>query len=264
VSASSQPTHRFIGVAPKTVSATKSFAKATGVRPAVVELYTGFKGGFPTLGARRVVAQGAEPLIQWNPRRVRLMNVVHGRYDKEIRRFAAGAKAFGHQILLSFGHEMNGHWSVWSPPHATAWQFVHAWRRIHGIFQRSHVRNVTWSWDPSHTGANAAPWWPGSKYVDRIGIDGYFRHGQTFKQIFAWQLGIIRRITSKPVYIGETAVAKGRGQVRQIKGLFHGLRRYHLTGFVWFDMNGLRTWRLEGRPWAIRAFRRCTTKGVRC
>jgi Glycosyl hydrolase family 26 len=256
--------HRFIGVAPTSVRAAKTFARATGVHPALVELYTGFRDAFPQLGASRVVAMGSEPFIQWNPRGVPLKQIYKGKYDGYVRRYAAKVKGFSHRIILSFGHEMNGHWSLWSPPHATAWQFVHAWRRIHGIFQHSHVRNVTWSWDPSHTGANASPWWPGSKYVDRVGIDGYFRHGQTFKEIFGWQLGIIRRITSKPVFIGETSVAKGPGQARQVAGLFHGLRRYHLAGFVWFDINRLRVWRLEGRPWAIRAFRKCTHKSQRC
>jgi hypothetical protein len=88
-----------------------------------------------------------------------------------------------------------------------------------------------------------------------IGIDGYQRPGDTFARIFAARLAYLRRFTRKPIYIAETAVAPSRGQARQIVGLFDGVLRYHLRGFVWFDINHLEAWRLEGRQGAIRAFR---------
>jgi hypothetical protein len=34
------------------------------------------------------------------------------------------------------------------------------------------------------------------------------------------------------------------------------VRRFRLRGFVWFDINHLEAWRLEGRRAAIRAFRK--------
>ena len=50
------------------------------------------------------------------------------------------------------------------------------------IFAQGRVTNVIWSWDPSHqyqevtAGQGRAPaskWYPGNKYVDWIGLDGY-------------------------------------------------------------------------------------------
>lgn len=238
----------------------KSFTKTTGVHPSLVELYTEFGTPFPRLQARRVITSGSTPFIQWNPRHATLSQIASGHYNRYVSNFAGAVKGFGHHVVLSFAHEMNGTWYPWGRPHSTPAQFKAAWRRIHAVFVHAHVKNVTWSWDPSHTGTSAREWWPGSRYVDRIGIDGYFRHGQTFGQIFQKQLRVIRRLTHKPVFIAETSVARGRGQTWQIRALFNGVRRYHLAGFTWFNVNRLKVWRLQHRPAAIEQFRRCTRR----
>ena len=247
----------FVGVAVNNPIApsVRSFASVTGVHPAMVELYTSFGSPFAGSLARKVVAIRSTPFIQWNPRHAPLAKIARGAYDGYLRTYARAVKRFGHHIVLSFAHEMNGHWYSWSRPHATPAQYIAAWRRIHRVFARSNVTNVTWSWDPSHTGSPANQWWPGRAYVDCIGIDGYLRPGQTFAHIFANQLANIRSFTSKPVFIAETGVAPSPGTGSQIAALFHGLSQYNLLGFVWFDINRLKAWKLEGRPEAVKAFR---------
>lgn len=247
----------FVGVAVKggIVSGVRSFSRATGARIAMVEIYTRFGAPFPGLASHRVTSSGARPLIQWNPRGSPLAKIAAGGYDTYLRSYAASVKRFGRQVVLSFGHEMNGSWNSWGAGHVRPSTFVAAWRRIHNVFARAGVHNVTWSWDPSHVGDLPRPWWPGPRYVDTIGIDGYQRPGQTFAQIFADRLANIRSFTSKPIYIAETSVAPSSDQARQIIGLFNGVQRFHLSGFVWFDIDHLEAWRLEGRPAAVRAFR---------
>jgi len=251
--------HVFVGVAVKgaIAASVRSFSAAAGTHMALVEFYTPFGSPFPQQEAAQVVALGSTPFIQWNPSTAPLSSIAAGNDDGYVRRYAMAVKAFGHQVVLSFGHEMNGSWSRWGSTHATPAQFVAAWRRIHNIFANQHVGNVTWSWDPSHVGADPQPWWPGAAYVDRIGIDGYQRPGQTFAGIFAARLALIRSFASKPIFIAETSVAPSSGAPSQIIGLFNGVIRYHLSGFVWFDVNRLEQWRLEGRPADIRAFRIC-------
>jgi mannan endo-1,4-beta-mannosidase len=251
------PGNVFVGVAVKggIVSGVQTFSRATGARIAMVEIYTGFGERFPWLALNQVASTGATPLIQWNPRGSSVARIAAGGYRSYLRHYAASAKRFGRQVVLSFGHEMNGTWNPWGAGHVSPSTFVTAWRRIHYVFAHAGVHNVTWSWDPSHVGALPRPWWPGTRYVDEIGIDGYQRPGDTFAKIFAGPIADIRRFTSKPIYIAETAVAPGADQARQIIGLFNGVQQYHLTGFVWFDIDHLEAWRLEGRPAAVRAFR---------
>jgi glycosyl hydrolase family 26 len=251
-------TNVFVGVAVKggIISGVRSFSSATGAHIAMVEIYTLFDSRFPWGPLHRVTSTGARPLIQWNPRGTSLARIAAGGYDTYLRHYAASFKRFRRPVVLSFGHEMNGSWYSWGAAHVRPSTFVAAWRHIHHVFSLAGVHNVTWSWDPSHVGELPRPWWPGRHYVGKIGIDGYQRPGDTFTKIFAHRLAYIRTFTSKPIYIAETSVAPSSGQARQIWGLFNGVRQHHLSGFVWFDINALETWRLEGRRSAVRAFRR--------
>jgi glycosyl hydrolase family 26 len=249
---------RFIGVAinPPLIAGIKSFGETTTVHPALVEFYTRFGAPFRVQEARQAAEAGSVPLVQLNPRQAPLDRIAHGVYDRYLRRYAAEVRSFKCPLVLSFGHEMNGSWYPWGRPHTTPAQFIAAWRQIHHIFAAAHVTNVTWAWDPDRGGSPASQWWPGSAYVNWIGLDGYLRPGQTFNQIFGRQLADIRRLPSKPVFIAETGVAPSAGAAHQITALFNGLKHYHLTGLVWFDINRLEQWRLQGRPTAAKAFQR--------
>lgn len=104
-------------------------------------------------------------------------------------------------------------------------------------------------------------YWPGAAYVDWIGIDGYYVHpAATFKRVFLPTVRAVRKLTSKPVLISETAVGPIAGQVRGIRNLFAAVRRHGLTGLIWFDQaqhHGIfhQDWRLEDNTAALAKFR---------
>jgi Glycosyl hydrolase family 26 len=248
----------FVGVAinPPITKGIESFGETTTVHPALVEYYTRFGAPFQAHEARQATEAGSVPFIQLNPRKAPASRIAAGAYNEYLRRYAAEVKSFRCPVVLSFGHEMNGSWYPWGRPHTTPAQFIAAWRQLHYIFTAARVTNVTWAWDPTRVGSPANQWWPGSAYVNWIGIDGYLRRGQTFNRLFERQLSVIRHLPSKPVFIAETGVAPSAGAARQIAALFNGLNRYHLTGLIWFDVNRLEPWRLEGRPAAAKAFGR--------
>ena len=208
---------------------------------------------------------GALPLIQLNPRHVGLAQVASGTYDGAIRSYAHQVRAFGCDVILSFGHEMNGWWYPWGLPYTAPGTFKAAFRHVHDVFAAEGVRNVIWSWDPTQQHSQfrpgevaypAASWYPGNRYVDWIGIDGYIGHGQNFNDVFGYQLHDIRRVTSKPIYLAETGVGDGSHEARQMATLFAGLRRWRLIGLVWFDLNRKNSWSLQGKPAKDAAFRR--------
>jgi Glycosyl hydrolase family 26 len=264
------PRRPFTGIAvnPQITAHVRSFEKVTGTRIGMVEFYNPFTRPFQRWEARQATAAGDLPLVQLNPRHVLLAQIVTGRYDDEIRRYADSVRAFSCPIVISFGHEMNGWWYTWGEPWTTPATFIAAWRHVHDIFAAAGAGNVIWSWDPSHQyrykGSLASRWFPGNRYVDWVGLDGYLGAGETFAQVFGAQLRNIRQVTRKPVYLAETGVAGGPDQVWQIASLFDALRKYRLAGLVWFDLNRKQPWRLEGRPPALAAYRHAVAKLRRC
>jgi mannan endo-1,4-beta-mannosidase len=247
--------HHFAGLAVRSKISTNTdgFAQATGHAPQVVEFYNRLNRGFNAFEANEVNDAGKIPFVQLNPRGTPLAKVAAGKYDPQLRAFADAVRQFACAIILSIGHEMNGWWYPWGRPWTTPKEFVAAWRHIHDIFKKVGVSNVTWSWDPSHqyqevavgkVASLASEWYPGNKYVDIIGLDGYLgydRNGspQNFQEIFGSQLHDIRRIAPHmPVYLAETGVNPGPAATTQIKELFAGLSSYRLTGLVWFDAIG--------------------------
>ena len=242
-----------------------SFRHYTGAHLRIVEFYNPFPGPFQRGEAQEAVALHALPLIQLNPRRISMAELAAGAYDGDIRGYAEQVRSFGCKVLLSFGHEMNGWWYPWGMPDTSPATFIAAWRHLHDVFAREHVHNVIWSWDPTHQysvsagGKRAYPagrWFPGNKYVDWIGIDGYIGGGQTFSDVFRYQLRDLRRLTRKPVYLAETGVGDGTGASRQVANLFSGIVHWHLAGLVWFDLNRKNSWSVEGKPAKDRAVRR--------
>ena len=252
-----EPSAPFTGVAVNSPIATQagSFATVTGVHPGIVEFYVAFGKPFSQHEARQAAGLGALPLIQLNPRHLDLASITAGKWDSYLRQYAAAVRAFHCPLALSFGHEMNGWWYSWGRPRSSPSEFIAAWRHIYTIFAAEHATNVIWSWDPDHGGSRASEWWPGSAYVNWIGMDGYQRPGQTFSSVFGQQLANIRSFTSKPIFLAETAAAPGPQQEHQITGLFAAVRKYRLAGLVWFDINRKEQWQLEGNSVAISAFK---------
>jgi mannan endo-1,4-beta-mannosidase len=250
-------------------SSVASFEHDTGAHLRLVEFYNRFPGQFQRGEAQQVVNLGALPLIQLNPRRISMAELAAGSYDSYIRSYAREVRSFGCHVVLSFGHEMNGWWYPWGLPDTTPRTFKAAWRHFFGIFAAEHVANVIWSWDPTHQHSPYKPgkvaypasmWYPGNRFVDWIGIDGYVGTGQDFRDVFGFQIRDIRRVTRKPIYLAETGVGDNAREVSQIGDLFTGIWRWHLAGLVWFDLNRKNSWSLDGKPIKDAAYRQAVAR----
>jgi len=245
--------HSYAGVA--------AFATATGVRPNVVSYYSSwlepFRAGFATTATRH----GAVPLVQIEPFGVTLDAIAAGSYDRYLTAYASAVRAYGHPVILGFGHEPNGYWYPWGYRHASPAAFVAAWRHIVTVFRAAKVRNVTWLWTINVSSERGAirppgPWWPGSSYVTWVGLDGYYlKSSWTFAPLFGPTIKVVHALTSDPILISETGAAPAAGKPAKISDLFAGVRAYGLLGFVWFDSIGLKDWRITD-PAALAAYHR--------
>jgi hypothetical protein len=141
----------------------------------------------------RVAAQGAIPMISWEPwskptgefaaptqPSARLSVIAGGAYDTYIRAWARAAADYRRPMMIRFMHEMNGTWYPWSVNvnGNTPADYVAAYRHVHDIFTAEGATNVSWVWsigaligvDPH--AANLASYYPGGAYVDWVAVSG--------------------------------------------------------------------------------------------
>jgi hypothetical protein len=80
--------------------------------------------------------------------------------------------------------------------------------------------------------------YPGDKYVDMVGIDGYFTDpAETFLTRFQPTFDQLRSfVPDKPWIIAETGVSSGASKPRQLKNIVSAVaRRDRLVGINYFD-----------------------------
>jgi mannan endo-1,4-beta-mannosidase len=219
--------------------------------------------GFPLAqtAAAGIVAQKKLPLIQLNPYRVSLQSVAAGHYNGYLRRLGSSLQALGHPVILSFAPEANGTWYSWACHHVSAAVYVAAWQHVHNVISR-YDSHITWLWDVNATFPAACPLtarWPGAKYVDWIGVDGYLRHpGDTFDRILAPTITAVRATTDKPVLIAETGVPDVPEAASWLESIFSGAESIPgVIGIVYFDYKSANgDYRLQKDPAALAAFRK--------
>ena len=264
-SASSSYLGVFAGGVPSTYAGVTAFSRATEARPDIVMYYSGWFVPFPVRFATTAANDGAAPLVQMDPAGIRVAAIASGKYDGYLSEYAEAVRAYRHPVILSFGHEMNGSWYSWGYRHTSPAVFVAAWRHIVTLFRALGADNVTWLWtvniiNDAHGGSIPRPaqWWPGTSYVNWVGVDGYYlKPSWKFAPLFGPTISAVRALTFDPILIAETGAVPAAGQPAKIADLFSGIRLYGLLGFVWFDSTssiglhfGLST------PAAIAAFRK--------
>jgi len=244
----------------------EQFAAAIGHQPNIVEYYTAIGTPFYVRLAQEAYAHGAATFVQMNPGSTSLSAVVSGQDDEYLRSFAASVRAFGHPVVIGFAPEMNASWYRWGWHHTSPAVWIAAWRHVVTVFRAAGATNVTWLWtittDVPGTTGPIQRWWPGSDYVDWVGIDGYYYYASsTFATVFTPTINKVRALTTKPVLLSETGIGQVAGQAAKMADLFAGIRAARVVGFVYFDESqhaGIyhQDWRLEGHPAALAAFRR--------
>jgi Glycosyl hydrolase family 26 len=244
-----------------------SRVKAMG-RPYDLEAtYYNWTDPFPGQSEAAMAAAGTTPLIAWylpdkDPGAgISLNQVTSGADDKWISTQAAAIKAFGHRVFLRLAPEMNGDWYGYS---ASPTAYIAAWRHIWEVFKRTGATNVTWVWCPNLGPSDWTTYYPGNKYVDVIGVDGFSNVDytwQTFQQMFGGFFAHFAAFApGKPQLVAETATNSGAGTPAAgvgsaasfISGMATYLQdiagpKYDVIGVCWFDTdtNNGHNWRVD-------------------
>jgi len=163
---------------------------------------------FPTANLEVVWRHGSLPLVFWSPwdkpyvqsrgpDKFSLTSIIEGKWDAYIDKWGDAARDFGHPMIVSFANEMNGEWFPWCGIYygadewddaADNWKgpetFRRAYRHVVDRVRARGATNVKWMFHtnnysyPMDTWNFAPAYYPGSDYVDWLGLSVY---GQQFK-----------------------------------------------------------------------------------
>ncbi len=189
---------------------------------------------FPSVSVAKIKAAGRMPFIRMMMRsednqlpdsKYRLQQIVDGKFDPELHKWAQEAKLTQLPIMVEFGTEVNGDWfpwnGRWNGEAQGAERFKASFRRIVDIFREEEAYNVTWAFHVDANSSPNAPWnsiaayYPGDDYVDWIGLSVYGpqRPTESAGNSFASKLDLVYpQITAlsdgKPIAILEWGIAE--------------------------------------------------------
>jgi beta-mannanase len=229
------------------------------VTPAYAIQYYGWYEPFQTADAQAAWNAGTETFVELqtcgNPcnasTSVPITSVINGTYDSYLVKFADAVAAFGHPVLLTFDHEMNGAWYPWGDTTITPTQWIAAWQHVTSVIS-SIALNATWVWVPNieQGAASVASYWPGHGYVNPhvnvVGLDGYFQNsGSTWANTFSQSVTDVMAASGRifPFIVAETGVPSSDSNgVSQIDNLVVGARSVGAAALMYFD---------SGTKWAF-------------
>jgi mannan endo-1,4-beta-mannosidase len=250
----------------------KPYENKIGSSPKIVMWFHAFGKGFsfPVLECMAAKSWGAMPFIKiepwsWkgkNDDSFSLERIVKGEFDKDILRFARGAKSAKTRLFLSFGHEMNADWYPWA---GNPKMYKLAYLHVYDIFRQAKAKNVTWVFNPNADPHNEiAKYYPGSEFVDWLGLDGFnwgatqkWSKWQSFSDIFMKSYDALCKLAVKPILIAEFGSTEiGGDKAEWIENSLIMIRMMRrIGGFVWFDTNKETDWRIDSSPESLKAYK---------
>lgn len=254
-------TGAFLRDRPTTVEIEK-FTADYGKRPAMVLIFLDW-GKYPEeTVVRDVYGAGSVLMITWEPweatqkMAIDYEALLAGKDDAYIHEFAVKLKAVGKTVFLRFAHEMNGDWYPWSAQKIGAEKYQRLFRHVRKIFDEARADNVRWVFSinaedvpPENTYADC---YPGDRYVDDIGLDGYnwgtaqpWSRWRSFKDIFSGVYEEVVRCYKKPVIISECSSSSAGGDKARWIGeaLLEMKKMPAVKGFVLFNIDKETDWR---------------------
>ena len=155
-----------------------AYDAAVGVSgPAIFGAYTnGDDGSVAQVLGYSKDLPGTIPMVSWGVD-LRSGQITDGSKDAYLRAQAAAVVAYRKPVFLRLDWEMNGTWyPEWSRSAVSSSAYVAAWQHIWTIFHQAGATNAAFVWCPNvgeFGGQNWTDWYPGSAYVDWIGMDAY-------------------------------------------------------------------------------------------
>jgi beta-mannanase len=169
---------------------TDAFETMVGHTIAIVDHFQNFPD-MPKSGVTDDIAAGRVPFISWgsnlsNKTSVQALDILAGKYDKQLNAQAVAIAALGATILIEWEPEMTG-----NPRNKMFFNgvqladrgptYVSVWKYIHDIFVAKGATNVQWVWAPGGAAFRlrmngeipCQSYFPGPDYVDWMGLHSF-------------------------------------------------------------------------------------------
>ncbi|MGH2974994.1 MAG: glycoside hydrolase family 26 protein [Solirubrobacterales bacterium] len=271
----------YIPNGPEDAGALDSYAAKVGRQPDIVMNYSNVTD--PLLTATDISNledRGETPMVTWQLYKsgwsgptISLSGIASGTYDGYLRRAASLAKSLPFDVMIRFGHEMNGDWYRWGGQPAA---YVAAWRHIVTVFRAAGADNVKWVWSPNVDQGSYpfAKYFPGDSWVDYVALDGYnwgtsgmgTNRWQTLSQVFSSSYRQITQLSTKPVMIAETSSSETGGDkadwirdgfLKTIPQEFPRVR-----AVLWFDRAMEQDWTVDSSHASLDAYRQVVSSSL--
>lgn len=245
---------------------------------------------FDNQWASNIDKNGSIPMVTWEPwvpisgfdrsesvvnqEEYRLKNIIDGKFDEYITKYAQDVKFYKKPLIIRFAHEMNGNWYPWGSTFNKPEEYVLAWRHVHEIFDSVGATNVTWVWSPNEIYFESrVPYahqielfYPGDDYVDWVGFSAFNWAGtyknnvsKTPEMLYGNTVAKLKAL-NKPIILTETASADSADKTLKAKWISLAAKYLkenpEIIGFVWFDAsdNGI-NWTLSSSQESLDAFK---------
>lgn len=254
----------------------EEFEEKIGAKPDYISTFLLWGEGnyFPIELASNVKNNDQTLVIYWESRDAKTRNlndkkysydaIIDGEWDDYIRSIGQTIKESGAQVILIPFIEMNGNWYPWSITKNNNNPEKHklAYQKIHTLI--GGIPNIKFAWVVNNGGAPDVPenevegLYPGSEYIDYVGVDG-FNFGtpwQNFDEVFTDSLIELKKF-NKPIVIFSMASSDGEKKAEWIENFGVQLLKYpEVKGFIWFNQDKERDWRIWSDSASLDAFTR--------
>jgi hypothetical protein len=245
-----------------TASSFTSFEQLVGKQADVHAVFMGWGDSFPNDLVSPLKSNGQSILIFWEQYGTSLDQIINGSQDSYIKEFANDAKSYGGEVLLAPFHEMNGDWDPWGGTVGsnTPQKVIQAWQHMHDLFAGAGNVKFVWAVNndsvPDTSENSIKNYYPGSSYVDYVGIDG-FNFGspwQTYDQVFSSALSQVKGY-GKPILLSSMASAAGSQKAGWITDALSKIYSdSSIKGFIWFNENKEENWQINSDTASLQAF----------
>lgn len=237
------------------------FQEEYGKKPALVLLFLDWEAPFPEKTLRTILDEGGIPVLTWEPWKAQTKEgipyteILEGKWDSSIKKFAETLGSFEKTLYLRFAHEMNGDWYPWSSALIGADNYKAMYRYVKDLFVSLGIRNVQWifsiNWENKPATNDYHASYPGDSYVDYLGIDGYnwgsihsWSRWTSFHSLF---FPLYKQLTDdydKEIFITEfSTTGKGGDKAQWIeKALFDMKQMTKVKGFLLFNVEKEADW----------------------